>query len=156
MKTWLWLLPMLAILITGPLLYAQVENGINGTVTDQTGAVVPNARITITNDASEIATKALISSVGTFTAVGLTPGRYTVLVEADGFQGLKTSITVEVAKLFILNAALVPGATKEVATVNASSQSLNSTSPVLGTTLEPELVNAAPLGVNSLARQIDA
>jgi Carboxypeptidase regulatory-like domain len=140
--------------VTG--LNAQVENGINGTVTDTSGAVVAGARVTITSASTDVTAPAVTSSAGTFTVVGLNPGKYNVVVEAAGFKTVSTALTVEVAKMSTLSFHLEPGATSETVQVTEADVLLNATSPTLGTTLEPELVRTAPIEINGLARQIDS
>ncbi len=146
----------IGVLFPGVRLNAQVVNGINGTVMDGTGAVIVGAHVTITNTSTGIVSRALTSSAGTFTVVGLIPGVYAVVVEAAEFRTVNTSLTVEVAKMSTGSFRLEPGATTETVQVEAADVSLNTTSPILGTTLEPELVKAAPIEINGLARQIDS
>src|SRR5271163_2566166 len=143
-------------LFSGTPLNAQVQNGINGTVTDPSGAVVTGARVTATNTATGVVASAETSSVGSFTIVGLIPGDYAVAVEAPGFKTDKTDLTVEVAKMSTANFHLSAGATSETVEVKAADVLLNTTSPGIGTTLEPELVKNAPIEISGLARQIDS
>ena len=63
---------------------AQVENGISGTVTDATGAVITGAQITVSNDATGVIAKATTSSAGTFTVVGLNPGPHHTVAFSEG------------------------------------------------------------------------
>ena len=51
---------------------------------------------------------------------------------------------------------MTPGATSETVSVKEADISLNTTSPGIGTTVEPELVKNAPIEINGLARQIDS
>src|SRR5215469_14781631 len=60
------------------------EGTISGTVTDSTGAVVPNATVTATNVATNVATERTSTSAGLFTIAPLPPGTYTVRVTAAG------------------------------------------------------------------------
>jgi hypothetical protein len=145
-----------ALLLTAVPSSAQVENGISGTVTDATGAVITGAQITVSNDATGVIAKATTSSAGTFTVVGLNPGKYSVTVEAPAFKTVQTSLTVEVAKMSTVSFQMSPGATTETVQVKEGDVLLNTTSPALGTTLEPELVKNAPIEINGLARQIDS
>ena len=119
-------------------LHAQVENGINGTVADLSGAVVAGAHVTATNIATGVTSSAVTSSAGTFTVVGLSPGEYSLIVEAAGFKTTKTMLTVEVAKISTANFQLSPGATSETVSVTDTAALLNTTSPTVGTTLEPD------------------
>jgi hypothetical protein len=77
--------------------YAQVEAGqIAGTVTDQSGAVVPGAQITVKNMASNAARTAQSSPAGAYTVVGLEPGTYQVSVTAGQFKPFTAQIEVTV------------------------------------------------------------
>ena len=62
------------------------QGAIEGTVTDATGAVVPNATVTATNQASGVTTSRPTSSSGLYTINPVIPGTYTVSVTASGFQ----------------------------------------------------------------------
>jgi hypothetical protein len=99
-------------------LNAQVTNGIEGTVTDSTGALLPNVAVTITNNSTGVVSRATTSAVGTYTVIGLQPGQYSVAAEAAGFErSVQTDVTVEVARKSLVVFQLVPGATS--ATINA-------------------------------------
>ncbi len=145
-----------AVLFSDAPLKAQVQNGIDGTVTDPSGAVIVGAHVTATNNSTGVAASAETSSAGTFTIVGLKPGDYSVAVEAPGFKTVKTGLTVEVAKMSSTSFKLSPGAATETVQVKEADVSLSTTSPGIGTTIEPELVNNAPIEINGLARQIDS
>ena len=138
-------------------LCAQVENSLTGTVMDSSGALIVGANVIATNLSTGVVSHATTSSVGTYLVIGLTPGSYSVAVEATGFgRSVQTGVTVEVAKTSTVDFRMVPSATSTVVNVAASAISLNTTSPELGTTLEPELVQTAPIEINSLARQLDS
>ena len=136
---------------------AQVTNGINGTVADSTGAVIPGAEITATNIATGVVSRTVASSAGTFVIIGLTPGHYSVAVEAAGFsRSVEPDIAVEVARMSTIAFQMVPGAITSTVEVTGSASLLETTSPEIGTTLEPELVKNAPIEINGLVRQIDS
>ncbi len=141
--------------LSGIALEAQVTNGINGVVTDASGSWVVGAHILVTNTSTGVASTAVSSSSGAFIVVGLIPGPYTVAVSAPSFSKVETSVIVEVARMSTLNISLKPGAVSQTVRVNESGLTLNTTSPVIGATLEPELVSNAPLEIGGLARQID-
>ena len=99
---------------------AQFSSSIEGTVTDRSGAVLPGTAVTITNNATAIARKAVTSNEGFYRVVDLGPGQYTVSLEHTGFRtseqrnvALATSETVRV------NATLEVGGTGEKVTVEA-------------------------------------
>ena len=69
-------------------LHAQSDNAsISGTVTDASGAVVPRATITVTNEATNQTRTATSGDSGSYTITNLPPGSYTVSVEAKDFKG---------------------------------------------------------------------
>jgi hypothetical protein len=77
-------------LALGKPLSAQIggQGSITGTVTDPSGAVVPNATVTATNNATNEKTTQNSSSSGVFTLSPLNPGTYTVTFSAPGFKTL--------------------------------------------------------------------
>ena len=82
-------LTLLFLLFSSSGILAQIATGgITGTVHDQTGAVVPNAKITLTNDATGVATSTVSTSTGTYSLTGVMPGSYTLQGEAPGLSNL--------------------------------------------------------------------
>src|ERR1700730_7785885 len=99
---------------------AQASAGITGTVTDPSGAVVPNANVTATNVGTSASTKTVSSSAGTYSFKGLNPGEYTVTVEASGFKkAVQSNVIVEVSKTGTIDFTLTTGATNETVQVTA-------------------------------------
>src|SRR5215472_3660405 len=74
------------LVLTAPAAWGQTggEGAIEGSVTDSTGAVIPNATVTATNQASNVSTTRTSTSAGLFSITPLIPGVYTVRVEATG------------------------------------------------------------------------
>lgn len=136
--------------------FAQASAGVTGTVTDSSGAVVPGAKVTITNQGTSVVTRAVTSSAGTYSATGLNPGLYTISVEATGFkQAVQKGVHIEVSTTATINFPLATGATSETVEVTASAIALNTTQPQLGTTIEPAVVASLPNEVSGRGRQID-
>ncbi|MDI3253361.1 MAG: TonB-dependent receptor [Bacillota bacterium] len=137
-------------------LHAQANAGITGTVTDSTGAVIAGAQITITNQSTGVQNHAVTSSSGTYTVTGLIPGAYSVEVNAGGFKTFRiNNINVEVSTTATINATLATGETSETVEVTANPIALNTTSPQLGSTIEPTVVKALPVEVSGRGRQVD-
>lgn len=146
----------IVVLLSGTRLVAQVPSGINGTVTDTSGAVIVGAQVSATDKSTDVVYHAVTSSAGTYVIVGLNPGHYSVAVTASGFKKSENAnVVVDVAKMSATNFQMVPGATSTTVQVVGNAISLNTTSPTVGTTLAPELVKDAPLEINGMARQID-
>jgi hypothetical protein len=136
---------------------AQALQGITGSVTDATGAIVPNATVTATNDATGVAKTAVTSSAGTYEFNNLIPGTYTVKAEAPGFQtAVHNGVGVEVSKISTVNPVLQPGSTTQTVNVTESVIALDTTQPELGTTIENKVVQELPNEVQGgRGRQID-
>jgi hypothetical protein len=85
----------------------------------------------VSNDATDVTAKATTSSAGTFTLVGLNPGKYSVTVEAAAFKTVQTNLTVEVAKMSTVSIQMSPGATTETVQVKEGDVLLYTSSPTL-------------------------
>jgi hypothetical protein len=136
--------------------FAQASAGITGTVTDPSGAVVPNAKVSIVNDATSASDQTITGSAGTYSFKGLLPGRYSVTVNATGFKkAVQQGVTIEVSTTATIDFTLVAGGTDETVQVVAEQIALNTTQPELGSTIEPVVVAALPSEVAGRGRQID-
>jgi len=143
-------------LATPPTTTAQSLAGINGVVTDQTGAVVPNAKVTITNTATNVSRTTATTSVGTYYITDLIPGTYTVKIEASGFKSfVSNAVNVQTATVSTVNATVQTGTTTETVEVTASPISLQTEQPQVSTTIETEMPAELPTLVSGEARQID-
>jgi outer membrane receptor protein involved in Fe transport len=82
------LLPIL--LSLGSQLYGQnITGSISGRVVDPSGAAIPNATVTANETAKKTSVKTITTSQGDFSVAGLSPGTYTITVEASGFKKLE-------------------------------------------------------------------
>src|ERR1700750_1890202 len=69
-----------------PLAAQEITGNITGTVTDPTGAIVENARITVTNTATGVSRSTQTTSAGVFYMSSLPVGNYRLTVESPGFK----------------------------------------------------------------------
>src|SRR6266446_1323095 len=93
---------------------------IQGTIADQSGAVVTGARVTITNKATGQALTMTSTSSGAYTSGSLIPGDYTVRVESKGFKTVEAGVTVQVGVTASGNIKLELGQESQVVEVQAS------------------------------------
>ena len=150
-------------LVTSAPMQAQTLAGVNGTVTDSTGAVIPDATVTATNNATAVSKQAHTSSTGSYVITDLIPGVYTIKVEREGFKTfVSNAVTVEAGTKATANATLQAGSFSESVEVTAPSISLQTEEPQLGTTIEMKQVQELPFelggglgGVGARGRQID-
>jgi hypothetical protein len=107
-----------------PLLAAQQPTGsIEGTVTDVNGAVIPGAKVTITEKATGRQIPVTTNNDGVFQARALLPGEYTVRIEHSGFSSeLQENVTLRVGQSVNVSASLKPGGAQEVVTVTGSTE----------------------------------
>ncbi|HLK19560.1 MAG TPA: TonB-dependent receptor [Bryobacteraceae bacterium] len=138
-------------------LFGQALSGINGTVTDASGSVIPDAKVTVTNNATQVAKTAVTSSAGTYTVTDLIPGTYTVTVIAPGFQtSAHNGVGVEVGKVSTVDAELQPGNVQQTVEVSENVIALDTTAPSLNTTIENKVVQELPNQIQGgRGRQID-
>ena len=120
--------------------------GIAGTVTDSTGAVVANAKITVTNQSSGDSRSGSSTNNGSFLVPLLPPGTYTVRATKDGFKELvRSGLTVHVTETTVANLELTVGASSEVVTVSSEAELLDTHDPALGKVTNELVVSSLPL-----------
>ena len=129
-------------------LYGQRDLGtITGSVTDASGAAVPNAKVTILENATGLSYDAVTGDSGSFTRPALKPGTYSVTVEASGFQkSQQTGLIVNGGAIASTNIALQIGSSSQTVEVTASAPLLQTESPVIGATLNSTQTSTLPLG----------
>ena len=142
-------LSMLAVmLIVGHILWGQsgTTGTILGTVTDTTGAVVPNAPVDVTNTATGVTITVRSTAAGDYTATNLLPGTYRVLVQMPGFsKTVETGIVLEVAQDARANLQLKPGAVTETVEVSSGGVALDTDSSAVAQIVTPQQVSELPL-----------
>src|SRR5882757_2138133 len=140
------LLGLVACLLSLPAFSQTTTGRILGTITDATGATVNGATVTVTDVERGAVRTFTTESSGAYAAPNLTPGRYTVRVEAKGFKTVeRTGIQLEVASDALIDIALQPGNVVDVVTVTEEVPLINATSATLGGTLRNKEINDLPL-----------
>src|ERR1700730_7965825 len=99
------------ILLVSARIYPQVVGAtLSGTVTDQSGAVIPNTQISIKNVATGVTRTVTTDAAGFYTAPNLLPGTYEITATASGFSTeVQTGITLTVGAQQVLNFTLQIG-----------------------------------------------
>ena len=141
----LWAL--LLVLATGTMFgQAGATGSISGTVTDSSGAVLPNVKVTVTNTATNQAYHTVTTSAGDYSAQSLSPGVYTVTAETAGFEKSKTSsFTLTVDQKIRLDLSLKPGAVTETMEVTAQAVELDTDTAALSQEMSGQQVADLPL-----------
>src|SRR5579872_7243752 len=98
---------------------------ITGTITDSSGAVVPNATITIMHKATGAVRTTVANGQGLFSAPSLLPAEYQVRVEQPGFRTVVAAAQVEAGGTTSLDLTIMPGAPGEVVNVEAAAAQID-------------------------------
>ncbi len=132
--------------------YAQAESGsIIGTVTDTTGAAIPNANITLVNPQTGLQLTAKSNASGELSIPAVPRGSYTATVAAPGFGTQSENVTVTVTTSLTLNFHLAPGAENTTVEVTGAASLVDTADPTLGETIEGKQITELPLnGRNAL------
>ena len=149
-KLTLWLLVAATLgFISVERVNAQVLYGsVAGTVTDQTGAVVPGAAITIVNDNTGFTRNTTSASAGDYHITDLPAGTYSLTVTSQGFKPVKhTGINVSVGSTNQQDVQLSVGAVTQEVTVAGSAVSLQTQTTDVHTTISSYAVENLPLNV---------
>ena len=136
----------------GTAAYGQSAATIQGTVTDPTGAVVQDARITLTNEANGFLRTTTSNSSGFYSAPDLEVGIYRIEVQATGFKTYQqNNITLNVASVVRIDTNLQVGAVGQSVTVEASAiQVQTDTSDISQTITSRQIDNLSTNGRNIL------
>ena len=124
---------------------AQDTGLISGTVTDQSGAVIPDASITITNKTTGAARTVTANTEGLYSAPSLIAGDYEVRVEVQGFRTVVRPAVVQAGTPTTVNISMTLGATQEVVNVEAATAQVNYDSHTVAGVVTRESVENIPL-----------
>ncbi len=135
------------ILATSNVAWSQTVQGvITGTVTDQTGAVVPNVPVTITNVGTNTSESTVTGSDGSYRFSLVPPGKYTVDVKAPNFAEVRASgIVVEGSQTVTFNVKLELAKASEVIEVTENTALVQTATSELSTQIDRTTILNAPL-----------
>jgi hypothetical protein len=124
---------------------------LTGVVSDSTGAVIPGARVTLTDEGTNIAANSVTNGSGIYLFTGVRPGTYTIRVEASGLASQeRKALNLAVSQSATLNFSLSPQSASEVVTVTEQAPLLDTGNASLGTTVTNEYVRDIPLPNRSM------
>ena len=136
-----------ALLLFSGALFAQGNFGrILGTVTDQTGAVIAGAAVTIIDTERGVARSLVTDRAGEYNAPNLIPGTYTIRVEVPGFKRLdRQNILLEVGTEVRVDLTPQPGSQNQTVTVEETAPLVDTATATLGGTINNAEINDMPL-----------
>jgi hypothetical protein len=151
MKNLRWIGALCALLLAVAVSsYGQAVNAtLLGTVTDATGAVIANAKVTVTETNTGVSHTGQANESGNYTFADLPPGRYEVIVEHPGFKKeTRRDITVEFNSTVRVDLQLQPGNVNETVVVSGEAAILQTDRTDTGRSIDAIMIEELPLGVN--------
>lgn len=151
-----WLIVLAPLLVLGQ---SSAGGGvIQGSVTDNTGGVIPGAKVIIRNLATGVVTNSVSNSEGFYTTPSLSIGRYRVRVEAAGMKAWEGELQVETGRTTEVNAVLTLGQVTETVIIEGSIAPLvTTTEPTEGSTLDRQRIEEIPINgrnINTLIENV--
>src|SRR6476620_7608330 len=134
------------LLLMSSTLAAQSGTAIFGTVTDATGAVISNAVLTATNDATGVAEKVKSNSDGYYIFLDVQPGSYHISCEMTGFGAVeRTGILLEVDRRARVDLTMRVGEMKQVMEVQGSVTTVDTASSAVKEVVDSNRMDILPL-----------
>ena len=144
---------LLVALAFSPALHAQstYTAQLTGVVTDSSGGVVPSAKVIIIDEATNVPASTTTNDKGSYVFTGLRPAKYTLRVEAVGFNPAeRRGITLAVSQETTIDLPLSPRGVSETVTVTEQVPLLDTGSASLGTDVTNEYIRNIPLNNRSM------
>ncbi|MGH9780789.1 MAG: carboxypeptidase regulatory-like domain-containing protein, partial [Candidatus Acidiferrales bacterium] len=147
----IWLLGVMAILAVAFVLsngtaWAQATTSLRGTVTDPSGAAIPNATVRLVNADTNLERTTMTDQQGSYVFAQIQPGHYTVAAEGPGFAKFEQKdIELLVNLPATLNIRMKIGAATQTVTVTERAPLLNTTDASEGNTMNKSLIENLPL-----------
>ena len=130
-----------------------VWGGINGYVTDSTGAVIPQATVVVTDEQTGVETKVVTDAAGFYDVTHLNPSQYSVSVNVTGFKGFKREhLILTVASTIRVDCALQTGSAEQTITVNAAPPILNTEQTDVNQRFDAATLESLPLTGNNITQ----
>jgi hypothetical protein len=122
--------------------FAQANSDVTGIVTDQTGAVVPDAKIVLIDPATGFSKSTTAGATGLYDISGLNPANYNMKVTAKGFESFaQNGIVVNVSATARVDIKLTVGAESQTVTVEADALAVQADSNVVSTLISSEQIS---------------
>ena len=140
------ILLLLLFSLSGLSALAQFSSGIEGTVQDQSGAILPGAKVSITDTRLGIERSVTSNQSGYFRIDSIAASEYTVTIEVAGFKKYEQKgLTLQVGEIRTIAPALEVGSVSTDVTVSADQTSINMVAATTGAVISEETVQETPL-----------
>ena len=140
----------IALAFSGASAQTNISGDISGTVTDASGAVVPNATVTVTNKGTGEVKTAKSNATGSYRVSLLPPGAYHVVVTESGFQTSSSDVSVSAGQVQAADAKLNVGNSSTTVEVTSEAPLLQTENGEISTSFDQEQVQTLPNPGNDL------
>jgi hypothetical protein len=140
------------ILLCGVVLHAQsVQGTLAGVVTDTSGAVIANAKVSVVNTSTGSAYAGATTNAGVFRFPEVALGHYTITVTAEGFKSsVEKDVLVEIGTVASVNITLHPGSVAEQVTVTSEGPSIETETSDIGGVISAKQIVDLPLALGGV------
>ena len=129
-----------------PVASAQTTGTLRGTITDPSGSLVTQAKVSVRDEATGVSRSAPSTEQGTYEFPALPVGLYTLQVQQDGFKTYeRKAINITIGHFVVADAALELGTQQQVTTVNGTPPLVETVSTQLGAVTDEHSVTSLPL-----------
>jgi len=137
--------------------FSQLNSGsLAGDITDQSGAAIVGAKVTVIDVERGVVRPLLSDSAGQYTAPSLTPGKYTVRAEATGFKTAeRADIDLGVGQAGRVDLQLQPGAQNQTVTVTGEIQLIDTSNEVISNTVDTLTLSELPISGRLYTKMLD-
>ena len=127
--------------------YGQIDTGtILGTVRDQSGAVVPQAKVTLTNSGTGVSSSGQTNSEGNYAFPAIKSGTYQVIIQANGFKKyVRSGVKLSIQQSAEIDVALETGDINQSVEVTGEAPILQTQESSVGQTVSGQTINDLPL-----------
>lgn len=140
------LLALILILVPAAVAQTAVDGAIGGTVLDSSGAVVPNAAVSVRNLGTNAEQNTVSDGSGYFRVLHLQPGVYDVSISASGFENFHSNnVTVQVGLMTAIDMRLKVGSAAQTVEVSGEAPLVNVESPSMAATINSTQINGLPI-----------
>lgn len=134
-----------------PLLAQDPRGFLSGTVSDSSGAIIPNAAITLKHTRTGVTTRLITNPDGIYEANYLPTGEYTVNVEFAGFKGFTRTIDLRIGDRLRVDVTLEPGNASEKIQVTAETPVLETSNASVGQVIDQKVLANMPIRSGSIS-----
>src|ERR1700751_4390621 len=120
--------------------------GITGLISDSSGAIVPGAKVSLTNEATGVTVSTVSTDAGLYAFISLSPGNYDVTATAAGFEtAVRRGVIVSVDQKSTVNFKLNIGSVSQIVNVTASTELVDPSNSPVGQLIGSQTIDPVPL-----------